>query len=226
MVDADGASSDPFILMVMVKPMNTLAPVVTTNSGLQLFEGQSRPLRADRNLQVSDENNLQDVRVSGMKGWRGCERQDTGEEFPFGQMYKGFRYSYCLFTKFFNMKSAFSVCMLDLGRVRKQEQRRLEEEEKQKIKKTRRNSGRRRRRRRSRGKKRRKNNNIKTNKRKGKTPNHMETFSTHLCKTDEEENVERRKGVGVGDGERKGAAAVTTALTRFTIYNISVKISD
>ena len=79
MVDADGASSDPFILMVMVKPMNTLAPVVTTNSGLQLFEGQSRPLRADRNLQVSDENNLQDVRVSGMKGWRRWEWEDTGE---------------------------------------------------------------------------------------------------------------------------------------------------
>ena len=78
-VDADGASSDPFILMVMVKPMNTLAPVVTTNSGLQLFEGQSRPLRADRNLQVSDENNLQDVRVSGMKGWRRWEWEDTGE---------------------------------------------------------------------------------------------------------------------------------------------------
>ena len=79
MVDADGASSDPFILMVMVKPMNTLAPVVTTNSGLQLFEGQSRPLRADRNLQVSDENNLQDVRVSGMKGCRGWEWEDMGE---------------------------------------------------------------------------------------------------------------------------------------------------
>ena len=122
------------------------------------------------------------------------------------------------------MKSAFSVCMLDLGRVRKQEQRRLEEEEKEKIKKTRRNSGRRRRRRRSRGRKRRKNNKINTNKRKGKTPNHMETFSTNLCKTDEEEDVEKRKGVG--DGERKGAAAVTTALTRLTIYNIGVKISD
>nr|KAG5696526.1 hypothetical protein BaRGS_021062 [Batillaria attramentaria] len=37
-VDSDGASSDPFILMIMVKPMNTMAPVVTTNTGLQLFE--------------------------------------------------------------------------------------------------------------------------------------------------------------------------------------------
>ena len=88
---------------------------------------------------------------------------------------------------------------------------------KKKIKNTRRNSGRRRQRRRSRGRKRRNNNKIKTNKQKGKTPNHMETFSTHLCKTDEKEDVERRKGVGVGDGERKGAAAITTALTRLTI---------
>ena len=70
-VDSDGASSDPFILMVMIKPMNTLAPVVTTNTGLQLFEGQSRPLRADRNLQVSDENNLQDVRVSAVRSYEG-----------------------------------------------------------------------------------------------------------------------------------------------------------
>lgn len=62
-VDSDGTASDPFILMVMVKPMNTLAPVVTTNTGLQLFEGQSRPLRADRNLRISDENNLDDVKV-------------------------------------------------------------------------------------------------------------------------------------------------------------------
>ena len=63
MVDSDGAASDPFIVMIVVKPMNTLAPVVTTNTGLQLFEGQSRPLRADRNLFVSDEDNLDDVKV-------------------------------------------------------------------------------------------------------------------------------------------------------------------
>jgi hypothetical protein len=49
--------------MVVVKPMNTMAPVVTTNTGLQLFEGQSRPLRSDRNLRISDEDNLDDVKV-------------------------------------------------------------------------------------------------------------------------------------------------------------------
>ncbi|KAL8607296.1 hypothetical protein ACOMHN_047627 [Nucella lapillus] len=69
-VDSDGATSDPFILMVNVKPMNTLAPVVTTNTGLQLFEGQSRPLHADRNLFVSDEDNVQDVKVMVAAGLR------------------------------------------------------------------------------------------------------------------------------------------------------------
>ncbi|XP_076467569.1 extracellular matrix protein 3-like [Babylonia areolata] len=69
-VDSDGSSSDPFILMINVKPMNTLAPVVTTNTGLQLFEGQSRTLRADRNLFISDEDNVQDVTVTVAAGLR------------------------------------------------------------------------------------------------------------------------------------------------------------
>lgn len=65
MVDQDGAASDPFTMIIIVKPMNTMAPVVTTNTGLQLFEGQSRSLREDRNLRISDENNLDDVKVRG-----------------------------------------------------------------------------------------------------------------------------------------------------------------
>ncbi|XP_012944318.1 extracellular matrix protein 3 [Aplysia californica] len=69
-MDSDGALSDPFILMVVVKPMNTLAPVVTTNQGIQLFEGQSRALRADSNFRVSDEDNLENVRISVANGLR------------------------------------------------------------------------------------------------------------------------------------------------------------
>ncbi|XP_076446552.1 LOW QUALITY PROTEIN: extracellular matrix protein 3-like [Babylonia areolata] len=69
-VDSDGDASEPFILMIMVKPMNTLAPVVTTNTGLQLFEGQTRALQADRNLRISDEDNLEDVTVSAVAGLR------------------------------------------------------------------------------------------------------------------------------------------------------------
>ncbi|KAK6168396.1 hypothetical protein SNE40_020939 [Patella caerulea] len=62
-VDSEGLASDPFLLMIVVKPMNTMAPVVTTNRGLQLFEGQSRYLKSDLNLRISDENDLQNVRI-------------------------------------------------------------------------------------------------------------------------------------------------------------------
>ena len=69
-VDTEGATSDPFIFEIEVKPMKTLAPVVTTNTGIQLFEGQSRALRYDRNLRVSDEDNLEDVKISVAYGVR------------------------------------------------------------------------------------------------------------------------------------------------------------
>ncbi|XP_009868673.1 PREDICTED: FRAS1-related extracellular matrix protein 2-like, partial [Apaloderma vittatum] len=65
-LDADGASSEPFAFMILVKPMNTLAPVATfsrvAGPQLMLFEGQSRPLSG--NLEISDEDNLEEVKVS------------------------------------------------------------------------------------------------------------------------------------------------------------------
>ncbi|ESO98009.1 hypothetical protein LOTGIDRAFT_174474 [Lottia gigantea] len=69
-IDSEGLSSDPFMLMIVVKPMNTMAPVVTTNRGLQLFEGQSRYLQSDLNLRISDENDLQNVRIFVDNGLR------------------------------------------------------------------------------------------------------------------------------------------------------------
>ncbi|KAG8452768.1 hypothetical protein GDO86_004527 [Hymenochirus boettgeri] len=69
-VDTEGAVSDPFSFMIVVKPMNTLAPVVTRNTGQLLYEGQSRSLSVSQNLQISDEDNLEDVRVTVLDGLR------------------------------------------------------------------------------------------------------------------------------------------------------------
>ncbi|XP_074131849.1 FRAS1-related extracellular matrix protein 3 [Sminthopsis crassicaudata] len=66
--DADGAASHPFAFTVVVKPMNSLAPVASRNQGLLLFEGQSRPLCSARSLEISDEDNLEDVRVTVARG--------------------------------------------------------------------------------------------------------------------------------------------------------------
>lgn len=69
-VDTDGAVSDPFAFMIVVKPMNTLAPVVTRNTGQLLYEGQSRPLFSAHNLEISDEDNLDSVRITVVDGLR------------------------------------------------------------------------------------------------------------------------------------------------------------
>ncbi|XP_048840186.1 FRAS1-related extracellular matrix protein 2-like [Brienomyrus brachyistius] len=69
-VDSEGAVSDPFAFMIVVKPMNTLAPVVTRNTGQLLYEGQSRPLFSAGNLEISDEDNLDEVRINVIDGLR------------------------------------------------------------------------------------------------------------------------------------------------------------
>ncbi|KAJ8368550.1 hypothetical protein SKAU_G00085780 [Synaphobranchus kaupii] len=69
-VDTEGAVSDPFAFMIVVKPMNTLAPVVTRNTGQLLYEGQSRSLSSLHNLEISDEDNLADIRVTVIDGLR------------------------------------------------------------------------------------------------------------------------------------------------------------
>ncbi|KAL4838328.1 hypothetical protein H8958_009124 [Nasalis larvatus] len=74
-VDLEGAASDPFAFMVVVKPMNTMAPVVTRNTGLILYEGQSRPLTGPagsgpQNLVISDEDDLEAVRLEVVAGLR------------------------------------------------------------------------------------------------------------------------------------------------------------
>jgi len=54
-----------FVFIILVKPMNTLAPVAAfshvVGPQLMLFEGQSWPLSG--NLEISDEDNLKEVKV-------------------------------------------------------------------------------------------------------------------------------------------------------------------
>ncbi|KAM9846954.1 FRAS1-related extracellular matrix protein 2-like [Aulostomus maculatus] len=69
-VDTEGAVSDPFAFMIVVKPMNSLAPVVTRNTGQLLYEGQSRPLFSTQNLEISDEDNLDTVTITVVDGLR------------------------------------------------------------------------------------------------------------------------------------------------------------
>ncbi|XP_036379748.1 FRAS1-related extracellular matrix protein 2-like [Megalops cyprinoides] len=79
-VDTEGAVSDPFAFMIVVKPMNSLAPVVTKNTGQLLYEGQSRPLFSSHNLEISDEDNLDNVRVTVIDGLRHGELTVLGSK--------------------------------------------------------------------------------------------------------------------------------------------------
>uniref|UniRef100_A0A7N8WUF0 FRAS1 related extracellular matrix 2b n=1 Tax=Mastacembelus armatus TaxID=205130 RepID=A0A7N8WUF0_9TELE len=82
-VDTEGAVSDPFAFMIVVKPMNTLAPVVTRNTGQLLYEGQSRPLSSSQNLEISDEDNLDKVKITVIDGLRHGELTVLGSRKKF-----------------------------------------------------------------------------------------------------------------------------------------------
>lgn len=69
-VDSELLTSDPESIMFVVFPKNTLAPIATRNTGVSLFEGQSRVLRPDLNLEISDEDNLNDVIIAPIDGLR------------------------------------------------------------------------------------------------------------------------------------------------------------
>lgn len=69
-IDTEEAISDPFAFMIVVKPMNTLAPVIRRNTGQLLYEGQSRPLISAYNLEISDEDSLDTVTVTVVEGLR------------------------------------------------------------------------------------------------------------------------------------------------------------
>ncbi|XP_075400923.1 FRAS1-related extracellular matrix protein 3 [Tenrec ecaudatus] len=69
-MDREGATSDPFAFVVVVKPLNPLAPVATSNRGLLLFEGQSRSLGSGDSLQIGGRDKLEEVKVTVVGGLR------------------------------------------------------------------------------------------------------------------------------------------------------------
>ncbi|CAK7305838.1 FRAS1-related extracellular matrix protein 3 [Vulpes lagopus] len=69
-VDGGGATSHSFAFTVIMKPMNTLAPVARYNQGLLLFEDQLKPLSSSHSLQISDDDNLEEVTVTVVRGLR------------------------------------------------------------------------------------------------------------------------------------------------------------
>ncbi|KAL1023755.1 hypothetical protein UPYG_G00045680 [Umbra pygmaea] len=82
-VDTEGAVSDTFAFMIVVKPMNTLAPVATKNTGQLLFEGQSRSLSSSENLEISDEDNLENVKITVVDGLKHGELTVLGSRRKF-----------------------------------------------------------------------------------------------------------------------------------------------
>lgn len=69
-VDTEGAKSEQITLLIMVKPTNNEAPMVTKNAGLSLFEGQSRAITEKSNLAIADKDNFNDVRLQVIGGLR------------------------------------------------------------------------------------------------------------------------------------------------------------
>ena len=65
--DPHGLSSDPIQMMIIVKPRNPLAPYITKNVGIQLFEGGHSNLSLDI-LGFSDKDDLRDVTINHIHG--------------------------------------------------------------------------------------------------------------------------------------------------------------
>ncbi|EDO40454.1 predicted protein [Nematostella vectensis] len=77
-IDSEGAASGNILFLIMVKPSNTNAPMVTLNAGLSLFEGQSRAITASRHLKVTDNDNFDHVRIQVIGGLRHGSLQILG----------------------------------------------------------------------------------------------------------------------------------------------------
>ncbi|XP_075544224.1 FRAS1-related extracellular matrix protein 2-like isoform X1 [Dermacentor variabilis] len=67
-IDPEGAASDPFSLTIVVRPTNTMAPLVTKNTGITLVEGKLRKI--GDSLTVSDQDNREEVSFTVVDGMR------------------------------------------------------------------------------------------------------------------------------------------------------------
>ncbi|KAM5255832.1 FRAS1-related extracellular matrix protein 3 [Ctenodactylus gundi] len=84
-VDEDGATSDSFAVLSVAKPPDVLAPVASYTRGLLLFEGESVPLSSAHDLQISDQDNLEGVKMAAVRGLRHGQLVVLGE--PTGWKY-------------------------------------------------------------------------------------------------------------------------------------------
>lgn len=78
-IDEDALHSLPIRLLIEVRPRTTLAPIVTKNKELVLFEGQSRIISSQGNLEVIDKDNIEDVKVQVVGGLRHGELYVNGK---------------------------------------------------------------------------------------------------------------------------------------------------
>lgn len=69
-IDTEAFHSEPIRLLIQVSPRNTLSPMVTKKKELVLFEGQSRIISSKDNLQVSDKDNIEEVKIYVVGGLR------------------------------------------------------------------------------------------------------------------------------------------------------------
>lgn len=78
-IDTEASHSEPIIVLIMVRPRNTLSPTVIKNKELQLFEGQSRYITSKDNLQISDKDNIENVKIEVVGGLRHGELYVKGK---------------------------------------------------------------------------------------------------------------------------------------------------
>ena len=77
--DSEGVASAAFYVIIVIKPMNNYAPQVVKNTGLAMYEGQSRVLSRDE-LSIRDPDNENDIIVTVIDGLFHGRLEKNGRE--------------------------------------------------------------------------------------------------------------------------------------------------